>query len=181
MRMLVKLQAASSPLHPDRGLKHIQKARNNSSSAPVTSLSALCLILWTSACMCLNALFNRASTHILRASYFADIGITTDKTSNISCTCVALALVAGRRDSASPYLISLALPVSNRRHYCCHVSFSVSEPTLHDCKYSLRDAFQCIAQPNTTLLDCMLYLMQYPYDQAFYQALQISVSLGKCV
>ena len=38
------------------------------------------------------------------------------------------------------------------------------QTTLHDCKYSLRDAFQCIAQPNTTLLDCILYLMQYPYD-----------------
>ena len=38
------------------------------------------------------------STHILRAFYFADIGITTDKSSNISCTCVVLALVAGRRD-----------------------------------------------------------------------------------
>ena len=103
MRMLVNLQAASSPLHPDRGLRHIQKAKNNSSRAPVTRLFVLCLILWTSACMCLKALFNRASSHILRVSYFADIGITTDKTSNISCTCVALALVAGRRDSASPY------------------------------------------------------------------------------
>ncbi len=30
--------------------------------------------------------------------------------------------------------------------------------------YSLRDAFRCIAQPNTTLLDCILYSMQYPYD-----------------
>jgi len=150
--MLVKLQAASSPLHPDRGLKHIQKARNNSSSAPVTSLSALCLILWTSACMCLKALFNRASTHILRASYFADIGITTDKTSNISCTCVALALVAGRRDSASPYLISLALPVSNRRHYCCHVSFSVSEPTLRDCNIASEMHFNALRSPTQPCL-----------------------------
>ena len=58
----------------------------------------LCLVLWTSTCMCLNALFNRGSTHILRAFYFADIGITTDTTSNISSTCVVLALVAGRRD-----------------------------------------------------------------------------------
>ena len=52
--------------------------------------------------MCLIALFNRASTHILRAFYSADIGviipITTDTTSNISSTCVVLALVAGRRD-----------------------------------------------------------------------------------
>ncbi len=98
LSVLVKLQAVSSPLHPDRGLKHIQKATNSSSSAPVTSLFALCLVLWTSTCMCLNALFNRASTHILRAFYFVDIDITTDKSSNISCTCVVLAPVAGRRD-----------------------------------------------------------------------------------
>ena len=38
-------------------------------------------------------------------------------------------------------------------------------PAQHKtCKYSLRGACQCIAQPNTTLLDCILYLMQYPYD-----------------
>ena len=40
---------------------------------------------------------------------------------------------------------------------------------------------QTAKQPNTTLLDCILYLMQYPYGQAFYQAMQTSVSLGKCV
>ncbi len=137
---------------------------------------------WTSACMCLNALFNRALTHILRAFYFADIGITTDKTSNI-LEYISAVLALCLRSWPAVGTVSLALPVSNccRRHYCCHSSFSVSESTLHDCKYSLRDAFQCIAQPTTTLLDCMLYLMQYPYDQAFYQALQISVSLGKCV
>ena len=65
-----------------------------------------------------------------------------------------LALVAG-----------LALAVSNRgHHYYCHSSFSVSDSTLRDCKYSFRDAFQCIAQPNTALLDCILYRMQYRYD-----------------
>ncbi len=34
----------------------------------------------------------------LTAFYFADIGITTDTTSDISSTCVVLALVAGRKD-----------------------------------------------------------------------------------
>jgi len=33
-----------------------------------------------------------------------------------------------------------------------------------NCKYSPRDAFQCIAQPDTTLLDCILYLTQQLYD-----------------
>ena len=34
---------------------------------------------------------------------------------------------------------------------------------IYICLYSLRDALHCIAlQPNTTLLDCTLYPMQYP-------------------
>ena len=144
--MLVKLQAASSPLHPDRGLKHIQKARNNSSSAPVTSLSALCLILWTSACMCLNALFNRASTHILRASYFADIGITTDKTSNISCTCArgwpsglsaspyqsatdAITVVTAASQSAN--LLSMTVNIASEMHF--NALRSPTQPCLTAC------------------------------------------------
>ncbi len=57
-----------------------------------------CLILWTSTCMCLIALFTRASTHILRAFHSADIGITTEATSNLSSTCVVLALVVNRQD-----------------------------------------------------------------------------------
>ncbi len=89
--------------------------------------------------------------------YSADIGITTYTTSNLSCTCVVLALVAVGT-------VSLAPTVSNKRHVYCLSSFSVSDSTLHDCKYSLRGAFQCIAQPNTTLLDCILYQMQYVYD-----------------
>ena len=39
-----------------------------------------------------------ASTHTVRAFHFADVGITTDTTCNISSTCVVLALVAGRKD-----------------------------------------------------------------------------------
>ncbi len=35
------------------------------------------------------------------AEYSADIGITTDTTSNLSCTCIVLALMAGCRDSAT--------------------------------------------------------------------------------
>jgi len=50
------------------------------------------------------ALFKKASTHILRAFYSADIGITTNTTSNLGSTYVVLALVAGgrARRSASP-------------------------------------------------------------------------------
>ena len=37
-------------------------------------------------------------------------------------------------------------------------SCRVSSSTYHDCKCSLHDAFQRIAQPNTTLLHCIMYL-----------------------
>ena len=48
---------------------------------------------------------------------------------------------------------------------CCLSSFSVNASTLHDCKYSLRDALRCQHIVNTTLLDClMVHLMQYFYD-----------------
>ena len=70
-------------------------ASRSSCSALVTSLSALCLVLWTSTCMCLIALFNRASTHILRAFYSADIGVMNFSSPLDSIAC-CLMLVAGR-------------------------------------------------------------------------------------
>ena len=51
-----------------------------------------------------------------------------------------------------------------QRHRCELPNTQVRDSTLHDGRYSLRDAFQCIAQPKTTFLDCILYLMQFPYD-----------------
>ncbi len=94
LSVLVKLQAAFHLSRTDEGLKQLRTASKRSFSAPVTSLSALCLNLWTNICLCLIAL-KRASIHILRAFHSADIGITTDTTSNISSTCIVLALVAG--------------------------------------------------------------------------------------
>ncbi len=77
----------------------MQTARESSFSAPVTSLFALCLVLWTSTCLCLIALFKRASTHILWAFYSADIGtpLTQPPISALRALClrVVLALVAG--------------------------------------------------------------------------------------
>ncbi len=146
LSVLVKLQAVSSPLHPDRGLKHIQKARNSSSSAPVTSLFALCLVLWTSTCMCLNALFNRASTHILRAFYFAHIDITTDRSSNISCACArgrpsglsALpsqsasdAIIVVTAASQSANLLSMTVNIASEMHF--NALRSPTQPCLTAC------------------------------------------------
>ena len=67
----------------------------------------------------------------------------------------------------------------NKRHDCCLSSFSVSDSFLRNCKYSLRDASQCIAQPNTTLLDCILYPMQYLYDPGTLPSSANQCILGK--
>ena len=49
-----------------------------------------------SICMCLPAIFRQAATYILRAFHSADIGITTETTSNVSTTCIVLELVASQ-------------------------------------------------------------------------------------
>ena len=92
--------------------------------------------------------------------------------SNLRYTRVVLALMAGRR------IISLDLTVSNRRYACLLSSCQVRGSTYHDHRYGLQDAFQCIAQPRTTLLDCILYY-NTSMMQAFHQALQISACLGR--
>ncbi len=102
------------------------------------------------------------------------MGITTDTTSNLSSTCVVLALVAGRQNCQ---------PWPNSQQQALRIlfsSFQVSGYTNHDCKYSLRDAFQCTAQSNTTLHDCILY-HNISMIQARDQALQISAALGTCI
>ncbi len=48
------------------------------------------------------------------------------------------------------------------------------------CKDSLQEAVQCIAQPNTTLLDCILYHNTF-LIVAFHQALQNTAYLGTCI
>ncbi len=64
-----------SPLFTQTEDSSTLRQPDSSFSAPVTSLFALCLVLWTTTCLCLIALFKRASTHILRVFYSADIGI----------------------------------------------------------------------------------------------------------
>ena len=68
-----------------------------------------------SICLCLIALFKRASMHILRTFHSVDIGIITDTSSDLSSTCIVLVLVAGRR------IVSLDLRVSNRCYKHCSV------------------------------------------------------------
>ena len=86
-----------------------------------------------------------------------------------------LALVAGRQDLASPQqsAADATLVVSEAFQSAILLFMTVN--------IASKGAFQCIAQPNTTLLDCIVYQMQYLYDPGIFQALQISVSLGKCI
>ena len=104
--------------------------------------------LHVSACI-----FRQAATYILRAFYSADIGITTETTSNVSNTCVVLELVAGqpclhtfsqhRTIRVFPAAVESAVLLTMTVNIACEMHVNV---------------FQCIAQPNTTLLDCILYL-----------------------
>ena len=66
---------------------------------------ALCLVLWTTTCQCLIALFKRASAHILRALYSADIAIMNFGSSLDSVAC-CLMLVAGRPISQQNFQLS---------------------------------------------------------------------------
>ncbi len=112
---------------------------------------------WTSICLCLSGVFAQASTHILRASYSSDIGITTNTTSDFSSTCVVLALVAGRQDcqprpNSQRQPLRLFLSSFRLQHFYMTVDIA-SE--MHS------NASRSLTQP---LLDCMLYLTQYLYD-----------------
>ncbi len=59
----------------------------------------------------------------------SDVGTSTDTTSDVSSTCVVLALVAGRQD-CQPNSQQQTLPILLS-------SFQVSASAFHDCKYSL--------------------------------------------
>jgi len=91
------------------------------------------------------------------ASYSVDIGICTDTTSNLSSTSVVLELVAGRLDCQprpNSQQQTLQLFLSSFRRQQLYLTVNIASE-MHF------KAFQCIAQPNTALHDCILYLTQY--------------------
>ena len=102
----------------------------------------LCGQVKTSTCMCLTALFNRASTHMLRALYSADIGITTNTTSgsalHVLCLCSwpVVGLSASTSQSAADATVDFSAPFE--------VSSSTVELLLY-CNNDPGDAFQCIS------------------------------------
>ena len=107
---------------------------------------------WTSICMCLtaHALFRLTTTYILRAFHPADTGITTATTlSALHALCLR---------SWPTFSLSQNLSVSSR----CYTSFSatvklaVTMAVHMTCEMHI-SAFQCIARPYTTLLDCIGY------------------------
>ncbi len=70
----------------------------------VAGLSALCLDLWTSVCLCLFALFKESLDTmmlLMRAVLSTDIGITTDTTSNHSAIYICAVLSALSYQSAT--------------------------------------------------------------------------------
>ena len=75
-------------------------------------------------------------------------------TSNFSSTYVVLALVAGQLD-CQPQFKSQQQALQG-----CFQQLLMSE-LLFDCDNNFRNAFYCIAQPNTALHDCILYTSQY--------------------
>jgi len=89
-------------------------------------------------CMCLIALFNRASTHVLRAFYSADTGIMNFGSPLNSVTC-CLMLVAGRptsqRISSFQPQLSQTRPVTilhwNKTHNASHTQAWSPSPCSH--------------------------------------------------
>jgi hypothetical protein len=99
-------------------------------------------------------------------------GISTDTTSDISSTSLPSWPTIGT--------VSLVLSVSNKHQSCCHSSSSVSDALL---QVNLDSEMYFAAQRNLTQPCLAAYCIRCntPMIQAFYQALQISVSLGKCI
>ena len=140
--------------HTDWGLQHIQTANKSSFSAPVTSLFALCLSVDKYLPVPDCTLQKSLDTHS-DGSLLCWYRYTTDTTSN-SSTCVVVALVAGQLD-CQPQCNSQQQTLQwFFSSFWCQRSYLtvtiVSEIHFH--------AFQCIAQPNTALHDCTLYLSQ---------------------
>ena len=122
LSVLVSLQAASSHTrlrtraHTDSQKEQLQHAGHE----------RVCLVLGSvNTCMCLTALFNRASTHILRAFYSADIGIMNLGSPMDSVAC-CLMLVTGRPVSQHKK-ISFQLQLSQTQH----VKKNCTETTLY--------------------------------------------------
>jgi len=110
-----------------------------------------------------NACLDKDKGQTPNIQYSSDyhIGIITDTTSNISSTCIVLALaltvIIVTAASLSATLFSLIVTIASEMHF--NALHSLTQPCLT--AYCIR----C----NT------------PMIQALYQALQISVSLGKCI
>jgi len=95
----------------------------------------------------------------------ADIGITTDTTSNLSSACIVF--VGCQNCQPCPMRQQQTLRILLN-------SFQISGCTYHDCNYSLADASRSLTQL------CIL-CHSNSMAQACYQALQISASLGTCI
>ena len=150
-------QQAASIIFTETGDFSTFRQPTKAASARRSRACLPCACLWTSTCLCLTALFRRASTHILRAFYSADIGIplTQPPTSALRALCL--------RSWPASWTVSLDLTASSRRYSGFISSFQCQRSYLTVIIVSEMhsNAFQCIAQPNTALHDCTLYTSQY--------------------
>ncbi|DBA82575.1 TPA: hypothetical protein ACH3X2_000786 [Trebouxia sp. C0005] len=87
--------------HPDWGGKHVQITRESSFSAPVTSLFALCLFLWTCDLRVPDCTLRQSLDTHSEGFYSADIGMATNTISNSALHALCLRSWPAVRLSAS--------------------------------------------------------------------------------
>jgi len=121
LSVLVNLQAASSIFTQTEDSSTFRPP-TRAASARRSRACLPCACLWTSTCLCLIALFRRASTHILMALYSADIGIPLTQPPT------ALRALWLRSWPAN-WTVSLNVTVSSRRYNGFSAAFDVSGPT----------------------------------------------------
>ena len=122
LSVLIKLQAASSIFTQTEDSSTFRPP-TRAASARRSRACLPCACLWTSTCLCLTALFSRASIHILRAFYSADIGIPLIQPPISALRALWL------RSWPANWTVSLNVTVSSRRYNGFSAAFDVSGPT----------------------------------------------------
>ena len=159
---------------------HSSTADQQRTQLQSASHESVCLVPeWTSICLCLIAIFGQATTYV-RAFYSADIGITTATTSDVSSTCIVLALVAGRQD-CQPY------PNTVSQQQTLHICFSATVKSAVLLTIAVNMTCGCMslhfnALSGLTQTCLTAYLTQYLHGSRHFTRLCISVHFcGKCI
>ena len=110
MRPFCASQQAASSTFTQTGDLSTFRQPTRAASARRSRACLPCACLWTSTCLCLTALFRRASIHILRAFYSADIGIPLIQPPISALRALCL------RSWPANWTVSLDSTVSSRRY-----------------------------------------------------------------